>query len=129
MYCPKCGKQVPDNAAFCSECGANLKNDATSNGRQVPNIGWILCIVVSAMSLLGAFAIADGSSYSFGGYYLSSLDQIARLIVAGIIVCFSSIGLVVGCIGLYIPVLKNSDKPDLTEQSKPKPDSGENKDA
>ena len=21
MFCPNCGKQIPDNAAFCSECG------------------------------------------------------------------------------------------------------------
>lgn len=24
MYCRFCGKQIPDNAKFCSECGANL---------------------------------------------------------------------------------------------------------
>lgn len=24
MYCRFCGKQIPDNAMFCSECGANL---------------------------------------------------------------------------------------------------------
>lgn len=24
MFCPKCGKQIPDNAAFCPECGASF---------------------------------------------------------------------------------------------------------
>lgn len=24
MYCRFCGKQIPDNAKFCPECGANL---------------------------------------------------------------------------------------------------------
>jgi hypothetical protein len=25
MYCPKCGKEVPDNSQFCLQCGGNLR--------------------------------------------------------------------------------------------------------
>ena len=28
MFCPNCGKQIPDGLAFCSECGASLKDTA-----------------------------------------------------------------------------------------------------
>ena len=28
MFCPNCGKQIPDGLAFCSECGASLKDNA-----------------------------------------------------------------------------------------------------
>lgn len=29
MYCPKCGKKVDDNAAFCSSCGAKIHSNKT----------------------------------------------------------------------------------------------------
>lgn len=29
MYCPKCGKKVDDNAAFCSSCGAKIPSNKT----------------------------------------------------------------------------------------------------
>lgn len=25
MYCPNCGKEIPDGSKFCKECGANIK--------------------------------------------------------------------------------------------------------
>lgn len=28
MFCPKCGKQLPENASFCSGCGAKLAQKA-----------------------------------------------------------------------------------------------------
>lgn len=31
MFCPKCGTQNPDNAAFCSKCGNNLRAGAAPN--------------------------------------------------------------------------------------------------
>jgi len=27
MFCPNCGKQIPDNANFCEFCGARLNNN------------------------------------------------------------------------------------------------------
>lgn len=30
MYCPKCGKQVDDNAAFCPYCRAQLRSSSSS---------------------------------------------------------------------------------------------------
>ena len=29
MYCPSCGKQTPDNSAFCLNCGARIATPAT----------------------------------------------------------------------------------------------------
>ncbi len=29
MFCPKCGKETPDNQAFCASCGAPLTQAAT----------------------------------------------------------------------------------------------------
>ena len=32
MYCPKCGRQNPDNAKFCQGCGERL--DAAGTGKE-----------------------------------------------------------------------------------------------
>jgi predicted nucleic acid-binding Zn ribbon protein len=26
MYCPKCGKEIPDDSQFCLQCGGNLRH-------------------------------------------------------------------------------------------------------
>lgn len=31
MYCPNCGKEIPDNSSFCSECGASLPGKGKIN--------------------------------------------------------------------------------------------------
>lgn len=30
LYCPKCGRENPDSAVFCQQCGADLKQSSTS---------------------------------------------------------------------------------------------------
>lgn len=30
MFCPECGKETPDNAKFCTHCGANLQAAGTT---------------------------------------------------------------------------------------------------
>ena len=35
MYCPSCGAANPDDSAFCSSCGANLKTSTPSE----PSLG------------------------------------------------------------------------------------------
>ena len=30
MFCSKCGNILPDNAKFCTSCGAKIENTATS---------------------------------------------------------------------------------------------------
>lgn len=29
MFCPKCGKDLPDNSKFCKYCGSQIKNKGT----------------------------------------------------------------------------------------------------
>lgn len=38
MYCQKCGQQVPDNASFCQNCGANLEAKPNLNNQQFQNV-------------------------------------------------------------------------------------------
>ena len=33
MFCPYCGKQIPDRSKFCTKCGAPLQAPASVNTR------------------------------------------------------------------------------------------------
>lgn len=37
MFCPGCGTQMPDEAAFCMKCGINIKQIKEGGQAQVPN--------------------------------------------------------------------------------------------
>lgn len=61
MYCANCGKQVPDDAAFCTECGAVQATIATDVG----NINTKKKPSVIARVLVIASAIIAGALISF----------------------------------------------------------------
>ena len=46
MYCPKCGKEVPDNSVFCPNCSARLVDD-TSISSKSRLAASLLCILPS----------------------------------------------------------------------------------
>ena len=57
IICPKCGKESPDAASFCMECGAKLSKPETvevlgQNGSYRPRLN-VLAIVGLALSFLG----------------------------------------------------------------------------
>lgn len=63
MFCPKCGKQLPDGAKFCTGCGSPVSQPQTppaptptSGGKR--NTGLIVAIVALVIALLLALAAA-----------------------------------------------------------------------
>lgn len=61
MFCPKCGNQVPEDAAFCLSCGARLQTENTGAAASQPKnssevwAGWakILMLVLAGLYALG----------------------------------------------------------------------------
>ena len=101
MYCPKCGKQVPDNVAFCSHCGAKLKGGAIFSGQSnnTASIGWIICLSLSALSLFWAYHLYAREADFLGFYdYMPPYSpyETEVLFFCGLGV----IGLIVGIVGL-----------------------------
>ena len=59
--CPKCGKELPDNAKFCMDCGYSIKDDAgTGFNFSLPTLFIILIIAVLVVG--GAFIITSMGS-------------------------------------------------------------------
>jgi len=53
-YCPKCGAQCEDDAAFCSVCGEKLVKESTNNeNNSVDNPAKVLGILALVFGLIG----------------------------------------------------------------------------
>ena len=64
--CPECGKEVPDDAHFCADCGHDFFHK-TSNSNSFSDIfsnGKIFLILIAVVVIIGAFVIL---SSGFGG--------------------------------------------------------------
>lgn len=56
--CPKCGKQVPDNAKFCMDCGYGFDEKTTNNSSGIFSNGKIFLIIIAIVVVLGLIVIA-----------------------------------------------------------------------
>ena len=79
MFCPKCGKDLPDNSKFCKYCGSQIKNKGTlshaptsagddENGKNIIIIGLVALIVV----LIIVFAAIGTGMFSGSNEEISS---------------------------------------------------------
>ena len=54
--CPKCQKEIEENAAFCSSCGANLKESHSGSKSKGPGLDTRTLLLISTISI-GALAL------------------------------------------------------------------------
>ena len=56
MFCPKCGTQLPDNAEFCTGCGAKLSNAPTAKEPfKLPTYRELLSLAFATIIFILAF--------------------------------------------------------------------------
>lgn len=119
MYCPKCGKQVPDNAAFCSSCGADLKGGTSGQkNKTAAQGGWIICLVASILSLVWSYHLyaRESSFWDFYDYKPPySSYEIEVLFFCGL----GLVGLIAGIFGLYNENKSVSNPYRSTEENAP----------
>lgn len=76
MYCPNCGKQIPDSASFCPECGARIEYTAKkpeqsygrnshyrddSRPKRSSGTGLLTILLLAAVLITAGFFILRGS--------------------------------------------------------------------
>lgn len=85
MYCPKCGKMIPDESSFCLSCGAQVKTASSfsdpprssapsvlSKSRKEPiNLLCIIGLVFSCISILCYAIVVVGGLMGLIGATLS----------------------------------------------------------
>jgi TM2 domain-containing membrane protein YozV len=99
MFCPKCGKETPENQAFCASCGAPLAG-AVSQGAS----GAIAGISPKSRLATSLFAWFLGS---FGAhrFYIGKTGTAILMLVLTIVaipLCFVIVGFfILGAVGIW----------------------------
>ena len=62
MFCPKCGKELPDDVAFCSSCGTRVNDSEQPNPPQTAPIN-TFCLISLVLSVLIFLSIAFAHRY------------------------------------------------------------------
>lgn len=122
MFCPSCGKEIPEGATFCPNCGATVRKASSPNG-QVAFSGVInkskmniFGIIASVVLLLSAF-LPFVSVNIFGSSLSASLMDggdgiiVIAFAIAGIVFSLLGIDIVViitGVAGIIIFFVENS---------------------
>jgi uncharacterized membrane protein len=107
MLCPKCGTENPDDAKFCSKCGASLGAASDPSGRSEtstglsPNVAGLLCYVVGWITGIVFVVIEKKSKFvkfhawqSIMTFGILTVVQIVLSILAAI--AWSPLGVVSG---------------------------------
>ena len=52
MFCPKCGKQISDNASFCNGCGCSTSNNQKNNVGGERNVGKSIALILAGVAVI-----------------------------------------------------------------------------
>jgi len=72
MFCPNCGRQIPDGSKFCPYCGASLEGNVTSQSSPkgsssfldvLISITAIVSLIFSIVILIGALSVNSRMSF------------------------------------------------------------------
>ncbi len=107
MFCPKCGKEINDEAVFCTECGCTIKNIQPQSDVPTSNkIGsnGVVSIVLGIIGIVFAWVLAIiGHITSITGIVLGVKEYKRTGKVAGLVL--SVIGEVCSVVSSAIGVL------------------------
>ena len=59
--CPNCGKELPDGAKFCMDCGYSIEVEENSGGFNFPLPTLFIIIIVAVLVIGGVFILTSSS--------------------------------------------------------------------
>lgn len=75
MFCSNCGKEIPDNVAFCPVCGTKtLLKESTEPVQPKTKEGWMLLAIKDAI----ASTLKDPYSVKYGSFEKIDIDEYGR---------------------------------------------------
>ncbi|HUS79464.1 MAG TPA: zinc ribbon domain-containing protein [Patescibacteria group bacterium] len=70
-YCPECGKEVEEGAAFCPQCGSPLRGTGATYRRSGSDTGWTVVRIIAIF--IGGIIIIAGLGVTAGGFGLRTV--------------------------------------------------------
>ena len=108
MRCHNCGSEVPEDAAFCAQCGAKVENDLPSNKQRNILMALIAAIIVLLVAIAAALSGGFGGVGATSSGNASGADASAQKIV--VVVPVDAPGLVLeDHAPVFLPVLREED--------------------
>ena len=75
MFCSKCGKEIPNDSAFCSGCGAQIgTQESKEASTPTTKEGWMLLAIKDSI----AAGLKDPSSVKYGNFENIEIDSYGR---------------------------------------------------
>ncbi len=109
MYCPKCGKEAPENSVFCPSCGADLsarfkspaahaaetviKDDVPKKPSKLPLPAMILGLIGITAAIALWVIVQSTSSYSDGELASMIIFTVFAAVLTALSAVFGAIGL------------------------------------
>ena len=81
MFCTNCGRQLPDTAKFCSECGYSINSSEIQNGQEEKVIKEGLCNRVKSK-----FFVQNGHGILTNKRFIYSKHSLAKIAGMGVLV-------------------------------------------
>ena len=105
MYCPNCGRQIPDDANICPYCGfqvrAFLQQAYPPPVKPPPSRPLSISIAAILLALIGFLCVISGAFMLFACIYMSesgiSIPFFGQLLTA-VILPYSVVGLILGAL-------------------------------
>ena len=72
--CPKCGKELPDDAKFCMDCGYTIDNSDSTKSSIFSNGTIFIVLIVVVLVIGGIFIFSSG----FGANNSSNTNDVAE---------------------------------------------------
>lgn len=97
MFCEECGKEIPDEATFCSHCGCEVKSKVASSTNASNGKNMILALIISF--ILTGLGIAYAGNIK-KGIILFVVGFLFSIIGIAVPIC-SAIGIIIWAYALY----------------------------
>ena len=98
MFCPKCGTQLPDNAEFCTGCGAKLSNGPVAREAfKLPTYRELLSLAFATVIFILSFVPYIDANFSISMLSVEAFQASALLGIAKIF-CIMSLIVFIGYI-------------------------------
>jgi TM2 domain-containing membrane protein YozV len=100
MFCPKCGKETPENQAFCASCGAPLAKAAAT--QETPVVGAGISPKSRLATSLFAWFLGHFGAHRFYIGKTGTAIVMLVLTIIGIPLCFVLVGFfVLGAVWIW----------------------------
>ena len=99
MFCPKCGKKIPDNSVFCASCGSKLTEREAAKKTGFGRMAGSLDIISGSLGLVGVLVMVIAIVAVASDPFRHEPFEVDPLVILGIIAGALAVPAVLAIVG------------------------------